>query len=132
MTLTQEDTNQFRLDIEEEWLTSKKSVYYLTINWVICTDRCDHWPAVSLGGLIPNAAKNRPHVRSIRSARLYIENWHFFPMTKCTYPMPITSLTAFPSPAAIEKSFCFKIYLSYYSYYLPSSRDKRLHRKMSR
>lgn len=42
-----------------------------TINCVLCTDFCDHCSEVNLGGFIPNAAKNRPHVRSIRSARLF-------------------------------------------------------------
>ncbi len=88
--------------------------YYLTISWVICTDRCDHWAAVNFGGFIPNAAKNRPHVRSIRSTRLCIKTklvtTHFRRSILLTQ-YPLHHWPHFP------KQQLFKIWLNIYIIY---------------
>jgi len=71
---------------------------------------------VNCGELIPNIAKNRPHVRSIRSARLNISKFLFIRIQIISkkifiYPIPITSLIAFPRPAAIIERNILNIFI---------------------
>jgi len=103
----------------------------LTESWVIRIDRCAHCSGVSLGGLIPIAPRNRPQIRSIRSARLNNRVLAIFFVLKhllLTYPIPKTSLTALPKAAAKQILVLLLINHSVqFESYLPSLIYKKLH-----
>ena len=71
LTLTHENANNLGLKKYTEGKRLERVMCNsLTSNCVIWTDFNPHCSVVNFGELIPNIARNRPHVRSIRSARL--------------------------------------------------------------